>query len=255
MLADIIAIGIDNYFDSKGRTVVEKTLRFAASDADKVLRTFGLLFQVRRGALLTDAPQSRISPTRNAIIRNLRDFANIAPGDMTALFVYFAGHGVGIDGTLHLCPSDYDSEISEYSSVSIGLACDLISARKGKKCFIFDCCRTSLGRSVDSSASKLIRVTVPIGDDLIILSGCSDGQWSYESNLISQPGGGVFTHELLSVLGHKAKSSGQGYFSLGEAFRMARDNTVQFVFDKAGFALQRPVALGGDLDDFYMKSK
>lgn len=255
MQVDFLAIGIDNYFDSTGRIVAQRSLQFAASDADRIFRTFAHLFDARHAALLTDGPQSKINPTRNAILRTLRQLGGIDANDLTTLIVYFAGHGVGIDGILHLCPSDYDSEISEFSSLSIGLLCDLISQRRGKKCLILDCCRAPLAESTDLAAPKLSRVSVPIGDELTILIACSHGQSSYETNAVGQTGGGIFTHEILSVLNAQAQSSDGGYFSIGDVFRDARDNTVQFVFEKTGSARQKPVAVGGDIDEFFLESK
>jgi uncharacterized caspase-like protein len=255
MQVDFLAIGVDNYFDASGRIVAERSLQYAASDADKIFRTFAYLFDARHAALLTDGPQSKINPTRNAILRKLYELGRIDADDLTTLIVYFAGHGIGINGVLHFCPSDFDSEIREFSSLSIGLLCDLISQRRGKKCLILDCCRASLNRPSDISVPKLSRVSVPIGDELTILIACSDGQSSYETSDVGPSGGGIFTHEILSALSVQAQSSGTGYFSIGDVFREARDNTVQYIFEKTGFANQKPVAVGGDIDEFLLESK
>jgi uncharacterized caspase-like protein len=255
MLVDLVAIGIDNYFDFGGRIIADQALRFAASDAGVLLRTFAYLFDLRNGTLLTDGPSSKISPTRNSILRSLQQICEIKTEDMTPLFVYFAGHGIGVDGILHLCPSDYDAEIREHSSVDVALVCEMVSRRHGKTCLIFDCCRTSLNSPHSSKQPRLPRVTVPVGEELIMVMGCRDGQWSYESEHLEPHGGGVFTNQIVSALHSMAKTSAQGYFSLAEVFHAARDNTVQYVFDKTGYALQKPVALGGDLDEFFINSK
>lgn len=255
MQVDCLAIGVDNYFDSSGRLIRDRVLRFAASDADRVFRTVTYLFDVRHAALLTDGPQSKINPTRNAIIRIATQLGAVARDDLSTLIIYFAGHGVGIAGALHLCPSDYDWEIREHSSVGIALLCELTARRRGKTCMIFDCCRAPLSADPNMGTPRLPHILVPIGDKIAVLIGCSDGQSSFESTEIGQTGGGIFTQELLSALNAQASASRDSFLSLGQIFREARDQTIQFVFEKKGSAFQKPVALGGDIDEFLLEPR
>ncbi|MCX7782981.1 MAG: caspase family protein [Meiothermus sp.] len=217
-----LVIGINNYRPYP-ETPSLPPLSYAESDARKMAQALrdphkGQLSKVR---LLLDTEASK-----TAIEAELRDLAK-RMGVSDTLIVYYSGHGMpSRSGQATLMPSDAKINDEETWLPLEGLQ-DLArkaSQGKGRLILIVDACFS--GQSLPGSRS----FTMPGRKDLpkpqkpdlsganVLLASSADTQPSWED---AELGGGIFTAYLLEAISGKADENGDGYVTIGEAYRYA----------------------------------
>ena len=188
-----LVIGNDAYSDVP---VLQKAVN------DAIAMTDALSVQGFEVTTLTDAP-------RRSMNRAISDFTQrLAAGD-TAL-VFYAGHGVEIDGENYLLPTDIeapqsgDSDFVKAESIALSRLLDQIRATGARTTLaIVDACRenpfaASTGRSI-GTARGLGRIAAPEGTFVIFSAGA--GQLALDRLSDDDPDqNSVFTRALLPLI-------------------------------------------------------
>ena len=176
----------------------------------------------------------------NALLGTLDDSgeAIAAPGMVEAgdlVIVAFSGHGVHLDGTSYLCPTDTDlDETSTLISVErIYKQLELSGANV--KLVIVDACRNDprqRGDKAYATGGNARSLAADFGSPpsgILVLSSCAPGQRSWEDNALSH---GVFMNFVVSGLGgaaDKYKGNRDNQVSLLELYSYAADKTKAHV--------------------------
>ncbi|HEY7661950.1 MAG TPA: caspase family protein [Xanthobacteraceae bacterium] len=136
-----------------------------ASDTATALRRLG--FSVRLGLNLT----------REKLLKNIADFARDADGAETALF-YYAGHGLQLDGTNYLVPTDADivSEVDvAFHTQKLNDILDMMMRASRASIVILDACRNNpFTRSLKRTMSA--KRSAAVGEGLATVQLRPDGE-------------------------------------------------------------------------------
>ncbi|MGK0619866.1 caspase family protein [Meiothermus cerbereus] len=217
-----LVIGINNYRPYPD-TPSLPPLSYAESDARKMAQALrdpnkGQLSKVR---VLLDTEASK-----TAIEAELRGLAR-RMGISDTLIVYYSGHGMPSRlGQAALMPSDAKIN-DEETWLPLDWLQELVrkaSQGKGRLILIVDACFS--GQSLAGSRSFAMpgrkSFPKPQKPDLnganVLLASSADTQPSWED---AEVGGGIFTAYLLEAISGKADANGDGYVTIGEAYRYA----------------------------------
>ena len=208
-----VLAGVDTYAER------ELTLTYAKSDAGRLKAAleanrsgyYGAVDLVALGD--SDAGPDAILGALDAAV------AKAAAGD-TVLF-FFSGHGVqGGDGHFYLTPSGFRSNDAARSGLAWSRIAAILRTSKARVVVILDACHSGLSgvdglATNDQIADALANVEVP----MLILAAAKGRQFAYEN---PKWGGGVFTHELVGVLGDgraAADKNGNGVIEVSELYQ------------------------------------
>jgi WD40 repeat protein len=207
----VLAVGIDDYYDSRLR------LNFPAADA----KALGAAFQAAGKDLYASV---NITTLLNDQVKRARldtVFAELA-GNIRAgdVFVFFmAGHGKTVDGRYYFIPQDFRYE-GESSIVERGISQDQLQAwfakvPAKKSVLLFDTCESGtltgqqgVTRGLERVAS-IDRLTRAMGRT--VLSASSDDAPALEG----YRGHGVFTYSLLDAM-ERANRDAEGFIKVAE---------------------------------------
>ncbi|GIW26358.1 caspase family protein [Meiothermus sp.] len=217
-----LLIGINNYRPYP-ETPSLPPLSYAESDARKMAQALRDPHkgQVRKVRILLDTEASK-----TAIEAELRDLARRL-GVSDTLIVYYSGHGMpSRTGQATLMPSDAKIN-DEETWLPLDRVQELVRQAgqgRGRLILIVDACFS--GQSLPGSRSFAIPgrkdFAKPQPPDLsganVLLASSADTQPSWED---AELGGGVFTTYLLEAISGKADANGDGYVTIGEAYRYA----------------------------------
>ncbi len=224
-----LVVGINNYRPYP-ETPSLPPLSYAESDARKMAQALRdpTMGQVGKVRVLLDTEASK-----TAIEAELRDLAR-RMGVSDTLIVYYSGHGMASrSGQATLMPSDakIDDEETWLSLEGLQELVRRASQGKGRLILIVDACFS--GQSLPGSRSFAMpgRKSLPKPQKLelkganVLLASSADTQPSWED---AELGGGIFTAYLLEAISGKADESGDGYVTIGEAFRYAASRVEAF---------------------------
>ncbi|WP_337871521.1 caspase family protein [Meiothermus sp.] len=217
-----LVIGINNYRPYP-ETPSLPSLSYAESDARKMAQALrdpnkGQVSKVR---VLLDTEASK-----TAIEAELRDLARRMRVSDT-LIVYYSGHGMPSRlGQATLMPSDAkinDEETwlpLEWLQEQVRKA----SQGRGRLILILDACFSGQSRAGSRSFTMPGRKDLPkpqkpdLSGANVLLASSADSEPSWED---AELGGGIFTAYLLEAISGKADENGDGYVTIGEAYRYA----------------------------------
>lgn len=224
-----LVIGINNYRPYP-ETPSLPSLSYAESDARKMAQALrdpnkGQLSKVR---VLLDTEASK-----TAIEAELRDLAKRMSVSDT-LIVYYSGHGMPSrlgQATLMASDAKINDEETWLSLDGLQEQVRKASQGKGRLILIVDACFS--GQSLPGSRSFAMPgrkdFPKPQKPDLsganILLASSADTQPSWED---AELGGGIFTAYLLEAISGKADENGDGYVTIGEAYRYAAARVEAF---------------------------
>ena len=201
-------IGNSNY-----QNVVELTN--PANDADAMTEMF------RKAAF--DVVESRRDLKNTEMRRALRDFTEKAR-DADIAVIYYAGHGIEVDGTNYLIPVDavLDRDTDAYDeAISLDRILQAIEPAKQLRLVILDACRDNpfaktMKRTVASRALGRGLVGIePSRPNTLIAFAAKGGSTAADGDSRNSP----FTMALLKYLS-------QPGLELGKAFRLVRDEVM-----------------------------
>lgn len=194
-------VGIDSY----DNLPAEQQLKKAVNDAHAVGETLaGLGYQV----------QSAENTGRLDFLRQWQLFLNrLEPGDETAIF--FAGHGVEIDGQNFLLPRDVprietgEEEVLKASGLALSALLDQVRDRRPQvSLYVVDACRDNpfvdaKGRGIGGTRG-LARVEPPSGTFIMFSAGAKESALDRLSDTDPNPNS-VYTRTLLPRLKAQGK--------------------------------------------------
>ncbi|MFC0038821.1 caspase family protein [Actinomadura rayongensis] len=139
-------------------------------------------------------------PTRNRIARAIQQALADAPPD-SVLLLYFSGHGVSMDGSDFLVPSDADG--TDADDLVPVIPPDLGACPARLVVFFVDACRDDPARGDVPEPGAV--VTFRAGGSFVLVNGCGPGQRCHYTE-----SGSVFTQVLAQVLDrrHPARTLG-----------------------------------------------
>lgn len=248
-MTSLISIGVSDYDQAARFDPTFGSLDYAVSDAVRFAQVATSRLKIRRHWVLSSDDALDKQATRINIIRTISELAHHAP---KTSIIYFSGHGVDVDGALHLCPQDFDPRVAAHSSIRVSFLVELLANQPGWCLLIIDACRNippSLGRLHQRRRTKRGGV-VFVADNVCILLACSNGQQSLETpSIYGQPAGGVFTHFLCESLRETPISKRR--VSVGALFDNAQQQTS--VFSSTYLERQQtPRAVGMNPHDVYL---
>jgi hypothetical protein len=224
-----LVIGINNYRPYP-ETPSLPPLSYAESDARKMAQALrdpnkGQLSKVR---VLLDTEASK-----TALEAELRDLARrMNTGD--TLIVYYSGHGMpNRSGQATLMPSDakINDEETWLSLDALQEQVRRASQGKGRLILILDACFSGQTQPGSRSFTMPGRKNLPkpqkpdLSGANVLLASSADSQPSWED---AELGGGIFTAYLLEAASGKADENGDGYVTIGEAYRYAAVRVEEF---------------------------
>src|SRR3954453_4885159 len=161
--------------------------------------------------------------------RAISDFAEVA-GDVDVAVIYFAGHGIDVDGANYVIPVDAklsrDFDIED-EAVSIDRLLKAIEPARQLRLVILDACRDNpfaktMKRTVASrSLGRGLARVEPAGANTLIAFAAKGGSTASDGNSKNSP----FTAALL-------KNLAQPGLELGKAFRLVRDQVMDATDNK-----------------------
>jgi hypothetical protein len=241
----VLLVGVNNYRPYP-ETPAMPPLSYAESDARRMAQALRDPSKGRAGRvrLLVDSEASK-----TAIEAELRDLAKRLQATDT-LIVYYSGHGMpNSQGQATLMPSDAKTNDEEtwLPIETLQALVQRYSEGKGRLILILDACFSGQSqRGVRSftmpgrKAPVAPQSPVLTGGN-IVLASSSDTQPSWED---AELGGGVFTSYLLEAISGKGDENGDGYVTIGEAYRYASVQVEAFSQRKGN--VQTPKLYGAE---------
>lgn len=243
-----VLIGIDDYAE------LEKLKFCGADQRDLASQLEATGFPKDHVFLLySKASDQKYLPTRQNIEKQIKLVLDLAePGDVA--LVAFSGHGVHIEGTSYLCPSDasfYDGlladagEIDPKTLIALPRLFEMLDRSQAElKLAIIDACRNvpvrrGLRGLGQRGAPGLAADTRP-PQGVLMFTSCSPGQVANEE---PELGHGVFMHYLLEGLKGHADENHDRRVSLFELSSYAGDHTKTYVARRFN-AVQKPYLHG-----------
>ena len=217
-----LVIGVNNYRPYP-ETPTLPPLSYAESDARKMAQALrdSDKGQVSKVRVLLDTEASK-----TAIEAELRDLARRMRVSDT-LIVYYSGHGMlNHLGQATLMPSDAKINDEETWLPLDGLREQVRKASqgRGRLILILDACFSGQSQAGSRSFTMPGRKDFPKPQKLdmsgvdVLLASSADSEPSWED---AELGGGIFTAYLLEAISGKADENGDGYVTIGEAYRYA----------------------------------
>ena len=244
-------VGINRYFSAEGEENRSLSLAYAASDAERVCNTIKRVSKTANISLINGEAR-RPSPTRNEILAQLQEAVSGESATEGANFVfYFAGHGCTVGAEWMLLPCDFDHRIAVWSGIGLAAVLEILRPRRGLKLVIADCCRANIEYRQSFARERWEGVgTLPLSEDVIVLSACSPGEFSFETAAMGTEGGGVFTQTLCEVLEAAARRKSQEPITIYDIYEEVREKTSITVSQFEEFERQTPSIVGGDAKDW-----
>ncbi|MBP8131823.1 MAG: SUMF1/EgtB/PvdO family nonheme iron enzyme [Candidatus Hydrogenedentes bacterium] len=216
-----VLVGVGDYEDSAFGDL-PNAVRDAASVRD-VLTGAPEGFPADNVVLLCDgAPDPMHRPTRNNILAVLGQWVQLA-GPEDSLLVYFAGHGVDVEGRLYLVPGDARQGDLENTALPFALFEQKLDGSAAKRSLvILDACHSGAGRNTPTMTRGMMSDIERFSEGRITIASCQVNELSHE---YEDQGHGAFTWFLLQGFRGEADSDGDGRISALEISRYTFEQT------------------------------
>lgn len=215
-----VIIGINGYEDAG---ILD--LQCAVNDAKAVYQLLQSApggFTADNMILITDEAGQGRRPTRGVILRFLKSFIALA-GEKDTILVYFAGHGIAVEGRLFLLPADASLSVVEESAIAYATLMSMLEESPAKrKVMLLDACHSGMGRSVNTLKESDFARLEQESQGILALASCGPDELSYE---MDKTGHGAFTFFLLKGLTGKADADGDGLIGASELSRYVWEQT------------------------------
>ena len=212
----VIAIGVEHYLHAP-------RLSYSGDDAEAWVAAFRQVQKLDEAntLLITD---SAAQPLRaKNLVAQLEERLMSLQRDDTLVF-HFSGHGFpAADGTMYLCPSDFDAKKPETTGLAVeSLRSLLAKCRAETKLVFLDACFSGgFNQRLDgnelANAFKTLKGTATV-------TSSSNGQPSAESEKLKQ---GIFTYWLVRSLRGQANTVVDRHIDIAELFRFIKDNVPE----------------------------
>ena len=194
-------------------------LKFCRQDAEGLrevlLERAG--FDPDRTVILTgNATRVKELAMESNIRGRIKQFSKLAGPDDT-LLVYFAGHGVTLEGRDYLLPVGGQKDPQTAVSVE-WVKTRLADSQARSRLLILDVCRPGSSRAVGS-----IGLDLKANPEVTVLTSCSPGEESHEAG-----GHGVFTRYLIEGFKGEADRDGDARLTQSELYRYVREELTDW---------------------------
>jgi len=200
-----LLVGINDY-EIMGK--LENCRQDATEIRDILLRHGG--YSANRVILLTDGGENDTRTTFTSVTRRIEQTCKLArPEDV--LLIYFAGHGITVDGESYLVPED-----GSEPRTCIPMAWvqeQMHGAMARSKILIVDACHS--GKTVRGTTG--IVPSMREASNYVMISSCAQSEFSYPEGKH-----GAFTQCLLDGLSGSADSNDDGHITSGELYRFVQ---------------------------------
>jgi len=243
-----IGIGVENYLEATKISSV----KYAEADVRefaKVLEQHGFAADDRHLLINAEATQTRI----RSVIRTTLD--SLGEGD--TVYIYFAGHGVGISGINYV--SCYDSRISDLPGTCIDISWlfERCKASSCKKIVLFlDSCRSGMIgpegiRDIYTEFDVAeLRKFLAKSEHCVCFAACKTDQSSWPS---AEFGHGVWTYHLIEAFDGQAEMALKGFLLTDTSLQNYLQHIVPISLrDVNPSAIQTPWRYGGNSSDFLL---
>ncbi len=207
-------------------------------------------FPDRQVTLMTDeTKEPRLRPSKGNIKKQVELLCQLAEkGDL--VFIAFSGHGVHLEKTSYLCPSDAQLDDTE-TLISLEWIYEQLGESAAElRLVMVDACRNvppepegrraATDKELKVSARAFVAKAQEVPEGILLLNSCTEGEFAQEHTDL---GHGVFTHFLLQGLAGKADKDQNKRITLSELFTYASKETTFYVRDKFADS-QRPKLKG-----------
>lgn len=177
--------------------------------------------------LLTDENTPSLLPTRNNILAELTNAAQLAQEDDLLLF-YFSGHGLAAGGESYLVPRDARLSALPDTAVSMKKVRRIMKKSAARaRVIILDACHSgaSIGKSPVVMTPEFIERVFVAAEGMAVLASCKQNQLSWEWQQQQQS---VFTHYLLQALHGEADRDNKGFVTVSDAHRFVTDRVIEW---------------------------
>ena len=242
-MVSICSIGVDSLLTPSAGL---GDLSFCGSDSAKIYDTLSHFDKNKRSILLNSETDKM--PTRLNIIKSVFSFSRETS---EPIILYYAGHGITINGEFYLVPYDFDISVAKYTAIPLSLIIDIISDEIPWAILLFDACRTNgrLGRS-ERGRGRLVRRGLFATGNVCIVSSCGDGENAIEAPAIhGVHSGGIFTHFFVEAV--RESLAAESRVSMGRIFSQLRDQVSSYAVELDGRS-QTPQTFGIDINDLYL---
>lgn len=204
-------------------------------------------FSADNVTLLTDgAEQQHHLPFKNNIERQLQLLlATVREQDLVV--VAYSGHGLQVNGTSYLCPTDALLSEPEKTMVSLDTIYKMLeSCPARQKLLLVDACRNdpslpgAKSTATMKNAQEFVASLKQPPEGILLLTSCKAGQRSVEDPRF---GHGVFLYFLMKGLEGEADANRDGKISLFELYMFSELKTKTHVRNKLNL-VQTPVMKG-----------
>lgn len=248
-MISLLSIGIGDYGTATQFDPDVGDLDYGVSDATRFGEVVNATLSVGSSRTLTSVSPPEERATRLNVIRSVIE---VTRGPESIGMIYFAGHGLDVNGSLHLCPEDYDPRVSEHSSISVSFLVSTLAANTAWSLIVIDACRSAgeptrrraLTRGSDRTG------VVYVADNVCILLGCSNGEQAVEAPSVNgEPAGGLFTHFFCTNL--LATAPSRRRVNLADLFLRVQSDTSDYAVTELRHR-QTPRAVGLSPHDVYL---
>lgn len=180
--------------------------------------------------VMTDGSEAKYLPSKGNIERQLELIPQMTePDDL--LVLAFSGHGVHLEATSYLCPSDANLERPQETLVSLDTVYETLKRCPARqKLLLVDACRNTPvpagNKQIDGAKTmEAFAGSLDAPEGVLVLSSCKPGQISVEDPQFRH---GVFMYFFLKGLEGEADrvmGNRDGAISLLELYRYASDQT------------------------------
>lgn len=221
----IISVGVSDYRVASAVAPSFESLDFAVSDATHFHNIMTAHTRISRATLLTSDAAGDAEATRINLLRSLEE---LSASPARNSIIYFSGHGLDINGALHLCPEDFDPRVPEFSSVAVSQLVNRLARQRGWSLIIIDACRNRIAGARRRVAGYGDRGGVVfVADNVCVLLACSNDEQALETPTIGgAPAGGIFTHFLCDHIVTSLRSKRR--LSVGDLFAHSQTRTAEF---------------------------
>ncbi|MFN0196589.1 MAG: SUMF1/EgtB/PvdO family nonheme iron enzyme [Planctomycetaceae bacterium] len=228
-----------------------RELKYCVADQESLSKSLIKAgFPDRQVTLMTDeAKEPRLRPSKGNIKKQVELLCQLAErGDL--VFIAFSGHGVHLEKTSYLCPTDAQLDDTE-SLISLEWIYEQLGESAAElRLVMVDACRNvppepegrraATDKELKASARAFVAKAQEVPEGILLLNSCTEGEFAQEHTDL---GHGVFTHFLLQGLEGKADKDQNKRITLSELFTYASKETTFYVRDKFADS-QRPKLKG-----------
>jgi tetratricopeptide (TPR) repeat protein len=223
-----LIIGISKY----QRIDPAQNLEFPESDAQSIYRA---IISKDVGAFAPENVHVLIGPqaTKANIHRELEEWLPSVAGENNTIFVFFAGHGLSVNGLGYFAPWDIDPEhIPEtgYPMSDFGRVLETKVKATNKVLFVDACRSGKVSRGLTDSAADSAVVNAQLGklsNSFLTFVAAREQDKSFEDRNLGN-GAGLFSYFVLRALEGDADTNCDGYVTADELIEYVRTSVRQY---------------------------